>query len=278
MYLAQRRGEESLRLSELSWEREQDCCCITEDGLLCFPWFLRRPARRASPTPTPSQPAPTPGQLFWPPYRAAGILEGAILGEVYFGLFTCVHHWMLSGYRRLGSEACGRHNGERVVSPKWWFFIPQTFILRSKASAPSPKGTTVNRTTSVEVRRDVNVAQILTLTNVFFVTLVSVNKSYKLCMYLLFLAGIPKLVCMCPLFGASVLEKDNYSLNQMSVTKDQTGFRVWSAETRLCRPTNSANLKENSHLDTSLFIELYIEKKEKNSVLFAWVSVLKCVY
>ena len=92
MYLAQRRGEESLRLSELSWEREQDCCWITEDGLLCFPWFLRRPARPASPTPTPSQPAPTPGQLFWPPYRAAGILEGAILGEVYFGLFTCVHH------------------------------------------------------------------------------------------------------------------------------------------------------------------------------------------
>ena len=66
MYLAQRRGEESLRLSELSWEREQDCCWITEDGLLCFPWFLRRPARPASPTPTPYHPPPTPGQLFWP--------------------------------------------------------------------------------------------------------------------------------------------------------------------------------------------------------------------
>ena len=39
-------------------------------------------------------------------------------------------------------------------------------------------------------------------------------------MCLLLLTGIPKLVCMCPVFGASVLEKDNYSLNQMSVTKD----------------------------------------------------------
>lgn len=61
------------------------------------------------------------------------------------------------------------------------------------------------------------------------------------------LTGIPKLVCICPLFGASVSEKRNYSLNQMRVTEDQTGFRVWSAETRLYRLTNnSANLKENS--------------------------------
>lgn len=61
------------------------------------------------------------------------------------------------------------------------------------------------------------------------------------------LTGIPKLVCICPLFGASVSEERNYSLNQMRVTEDQTGFRVWSAETRLYRLTNnSANLKENS--------------------------------
>lgn len=74
-------------------------------------------------------------------------------------------------------------------------------------------------------------------------------------MCLLLLTGIPKLVCTCPLFGASVSEKGNYSLNQMSVTIDQTGFRVWSAKTTLYRPTNnSANLKENSYLDTGLFI------------------------
>lgn len=29
-----------------------------------------------------------------------------------------------------------------------------------------------------------------------------------------------------PVFGASVSEERNYSLNQMSVTKDQTGFLV----------------------------------------------------
>ena len=92
MYVAQRRGEENLRLSEVSWEREQGCCWITEDSLLCFPGFLRRPARPAPLTPTPSQPAPTPGQPFWTHIELQGILEGAILGEVYFGLFTCVHH------------------------------------------------------------------------------------------------------------------------------------------------------------------------------------------
>lgn len=80
-----------------------------------------------------------------------------------------------------------------------------------------------------------------------------------------------------PVFGASVSEERNYSLNQMSVTKDQTGFRVWSAETRLYRLTNnSANLKENSHLDTHLFIELLFNFFFP-SVLFAWVSILRCL-
>lgn len=90
--------------------------------------------------------------------------------------------------------------------------------------------------------------------------LLSKYKFYELCMCLLLLAGVPKLVGMCPFCGASVSEKANYSLNQMSVTKDWIDFRVWSVETRLYRPTNSANLKENFHLDSGLFIELLFKK------------------
>lgn len=214
-------GGESLRLSEVSWEREQDWCWITEDSLLCFPCFPRRPARATSPIPTPSQPAPTPGQLFWPPYRAAGYPGGSYFGWGLFWLVYLCAPLNAAGLERAGTWDLWQTQRERVVAPKWWFFIPQTFLLRSKAPAPNPKGTNVNGTTSVEVRRDVNVAQILTLDRLVFCHFsVSVNKNFKLCMYLLFLAGIPKLVCMCPLFGASVLEKDNYSLNQMSVTKD----------------------------------------------------------
>ena len=53
------------------------------------------PDQHPWPPPLPSQ-HPRQASLSGPHIELQGILEGAILGEVYFGLFTCVHHWMLS--------------------------------------------------------------------------------------------------------------------------------------------------------------------------------------
>lgn len=74
-------GGESLRLSEVSWGKGTGLEGVTEDGLPCAsPASLGGLPEQHPPSPTLSQPAPTPGQLFWPPYRAAGYPGGSYFG------------------------------------------------------------------------------------------------------------------------------------------------------------------------------------------------------
>lgn len=140
------------------------------NGLLCFPCFLRKHARPA----LAPQPAPTPGQPSWPHTGLRGILEGAILGEVYFGLFTCMHHWILSDWRGMGWETPFTDTTKRRSFPLSNDSYPT--VLHSKIEGPSSQHQ--RNHLLWEVTRDVNVTQTLILDRLFFWHLsLSVNKN-----------------------------------------------------------------------------------------------------
>lgn len=121
MYLARRRRQEHLRLSEVSWEREQWLLSDCKHGLLYFPCFLRRHARPAlaAPSQDPNQ-ASLLGltqscrvswrQLFWVRYILACLLVCTT---------ECHPDW-----RGIGSETPShRYNQVKVVFLKEWLFF-----------------------------------------------------------------------------------------------------------------------------------------------------------
>lgn len=82
--LAQRRGEECLRLSEDSWGGSSDCC-----GITVMASYASRLPQEACQTSSGSSASTQPSPALLASHRVLGIQEGSISGEIYFSLFTC---------------------------------------------------------------------------------------------------------------------------------------------------------------------------------------------
>lgn len=87
MYLACKRRQEHLRLSEVSWEREQWLLSDCKHGLLYFLCFLRRHAKPVLTTPPPPPASIQTRPAFLASHRAVGCPGGSYFQWGIFWLF-----------------------------------------------------------------------------------------------------------------------------------------------------------------------------------------------
>lgn len=134
MCLAWRRGEEHLRRSDVSWQRDQWLLSDHKHGLLHFPCFLRRHARSA----LAPQAASTPGQPPWP-HTGPKVSCRELFWVRY--ILTCLPVCTAAGCpdcRGMGSETpCLRCTKRRSFSLRDGFSSPTA--LHRKIKAPSSR-------------------------------------------------------------------------------------------------------------------------------------------
>lgn len=138
------RGKGLLQTLEVSGEIELCCCQVTD---------MVSSASSVSVGGVPNHYCPhalrglQPGQPCWPRMELWSDLQGAISGEVYFNLFTCVRRWMQSWLESHGAWTSLSQTQPRGHFPQVMTWLPTNFaVIETQSSGHNAERNNCQRT------------------------------------------------------------------------------------------------------------------------------------